>query len=457
MIRQQGLRRIASIALVGVLALSAVGCIKSDSESQQQDLVQWVQDSAVALAPVSSDGPDASLADTAGLEAVDDVVADATVVGLGESAHGLGDQFTLRQRLARYLVEQHGFRTIAFEEDYGSGVAIDRYITDGTGDAHELVGSMVAAWRSEQMLSFVEWMRDFNQDHPDDPVRFLGTDVTQLRQLSFDELTRYVSEVAPDRADELASHLDEIALQGSPGEHIGWVFEHPAPESLVEHATAVRDLVAELPEPDTGADTDERADMERHAAAVLGFYLNYTGDDTDFRERVMAETLQGWQEQTQATAIYWAANVHVAATPHVDYNLAPAVMDAQFVPTGQHLREAYNDQYVPIAAVFGSAEVLQGWETGEPAVYEVPAPGEDTLDHVLHQAETEAFLLDLNTSASGPVTDWLNGPVRMRLIGAAYDEAQDADYSMQIATLAEGFDAIVYLAHSGPAELPTDE
>lgn len=456
MTRCRNVGRFFAVALAGVLATTMAGCSDAPDEAQPDDVMQWVQEAAVPLAPASPDDPETPLADTAGLEAVDALVADATVVGLGESAHGLGDQFTLRQRLARYLVENHGYRTIAFEEDYGSGVAIDRYLTEGVGDANDLVGSMVAAWRSEQMLSFVEWMHDFNQDHPDDPVRFLGTDVTQLRQLSFDELTRHVTEVAPGRADELASHLDEIALSGSPGEHIGWVFEHPDPESLVEHATAVRDLVADLPEPDAETDAEERADMERHAAAVLGFYLNYTADDPDFRERVMAETLQGWQQQTQAKTIYWAANVHVAGTPQVDYNLAPAVMDAQFVPTGHHLRETYGEQYVPIAAVFGSAGVLQGWETGEPAVYEVPAPGQDTLDHVLHQAGTETFLIDLTASASEPITDWLHEPVRMRLIGAAYEKAQDADYSMQVGSLADGFDAIVFLSRSGPGELLID-
>ncbi|MEU4361317.1 erythromycin esterase family protein [Promicromonospora sp. NPDC023987] len=445
------------LAVAGSLAMALAGCGTARDVSRQDVVLQWVRETTTPVATVGPNDTETPLTDTAGLAAVDELVADATVVGLGESAHGLGDQFVVRQRLARYLVEEHGYRTIAFEEDYGSGVAIDRYITEGVGNPRELVGSMVAAWRSEQMLGFVEWMRDFNQGHPEDPVRFLGTDVTQLRQLSFDELTRYASAVAPGRVDELAAHLDAIALRGSPGEQIGWLFEHPDQEGLVEHARAVRDLVAELPQPRTEAETAERADMERHAAAVLGFYLNYTGRDPDFRDRVMADTLRGWQEQTRSPAIYWAANVHVAAASRVDYNFPPTEMGAQLVPAGHHLRETYGEHYVPIAAVFGSARVLQGWETGQPAVYDVPAPGEDTLDHILHRAGTEAFLLDLTTSAPPPVTDWLHEPARMRLIGAAYDEAQDADYSMRLDSLVDGFDAVVYLSRTGEAELLSDE
>lgn len=451
--------RTAAIAVSGVLVIgAAAACTDSNSPDEvEDDPVQWVQETAVPLSSVEADDPDAPLADAAGLESVDELVADATVVGLGESAHGLGDQFTLRQRLARHLVETQGFRTIAFEEDYGSGVAIDRYITEGEGDPRDLVGSMVSAWRSEQMLSFVEWMRQFNQEHPEDPIRFLGTDVTQLRELSFEELERYVAKVAPERSDELASHVEAIALRGSPGEHIGWVFEQSDPEGLVAHAEAVRDLVTELPEPSTEPEATERANVQRHAEAVLGFYLHYTGDDADFREEFMAQTLQGWQEQSQTKTIYWAANVHVAAVPQVDYNFPPTEMDAQFVPTGHHLRDAYDGEYVPVAAVFGSAQVLQGWETGQPEVYDVPAPGGDTLEHILQQADPEAYLLDLTASAPQPIADWLDEPARMRLIGAAYDEARDADYAMRLPSLSDGFDAVAYLSSSGAAELLSDD
>lgn len=167
----RNLRHIATISLVGVLAITAAGCSESGSEPQQQDPMQWVQDTAVPFAPVGSDGPEAPLATTTGLRVIDEVVAGATVVGLGESAHGLGDQFALRQRLARYLVEHHGFRTIAFEEDYGSGVAIDRYITDRTGDPRELVRSMVAAWQSEQMADVIGGFTPPPLDEPSGAVQ----------------------------------------------------------------------------------------------------------------------------------------------------------------------------------------------------------------------------------------------------------------------------------------------
>ena len=41
----------------------------------------------------------------------------ASVVGLGESAHGAAEELTLKHRTLRLLVEDMGFRSVAWEED----------------------------------------------------------------------------------------------------------------------------------------------------------------------------------------------------------------------------------------------------------------------------------------------------------------------------------------------------
>ena len=57
-------------------------------------------------------------------------------MGVGESAHGTHTQLRLKHRVARYLVEDLGFRTTAWEEGRVSGVAIDRY---GQRDDHQQI------------------------------------------------------------------------------------------------------------------------------------------------------------------------------------------------------------------------------------------------------------------------------------------------------------------------------
>lgn len=431
-------------AVVAALAL-VLGTGACSAAAGTDDPVSWIDSSAAPLRGADLRQP------VDDLEPLRTVAGDAVVVGLGESAHGLGEQFTLRQRMARYLVEQKGFRTLSFENDFGNGVDIDRYVVDGVGDPHAVLGSAVAAWRSQEMLDLVRWVREFNLAHPHDKIRILGTDVTQLRRSSFDELTRYVATVAPQRLAELRGHLDPIALRGSsPGAQIMWFFQQPDKDRIIAHARAALAMLTALP---AGAGADRELALQ-HARAIAGFYQNYADTDPDLRDRIMAETIDWWRARTGGhKVVYFAANVHVAASPRVDYSFPPTVTDAALVPTGHHLRNRYGAGYVPIASVFGSGKVLQGWETGSPSVYPVPPAAAGFVDHTLGRAAAASFLLDLRGPAPDAVRRLLDAPATMRIIGAAYDPAMDRDYSMRTGSLSGGFDAIAYLRTSTAADL----
>jgi erythromycin esterase len=120
-------------------------------------VVAWIDRHAVPLSGTHPHQPAGELSHLRG------VVRGAAIVGLGESAHGTHTQLRLKHRVARYLVENLGFRTIAWEEGWGSGVTIDRYVTSGRGDPTAIVGDALFMLRTEAMLELVGWMREFNR------------------------------------------------------------------------------------------------------------------------------------------------------------------------------------------------------------------------------------------------------------------------------------------------------
>ena len=76
-----------------------------------------------AAMPLTSTEPGGGVVDLRPLAAL---LGEAKVVGLGESAHGVGELFTMKHRLIEFLVTELGFTTIAFEASgRGQGVAID--------------------------------------------------------------------------------------------------------------------------------------------------------------------------------------------------------------------------------------------------------------------------------------------------------------------------------------------
>ncbi|MEU6076065.1 erythromycin esterase family protein [Micromonospora sp. NPDC047074] len=417
--------------------------VRAGAASTDEPVVAWLNRQAVPLPRLDAGGP------VHDLRSLSTVVGTAQVVGLGESAHGTREQFTLKHRAVRFLVECLGFRTLSWEENWGSGVAIDRYVVGGEGDPRELVAATSSLWRSEEMLDLVRWMREYNLSH-EDKVRFLGTDLTQLRQLLFDEIVAYVRDIAPNRIDDLERDLDPIRLTGDAQRHVGWYLQQPDKQPYIDHARAVYDLVLGLP---PGPSRIGREYAVQHARTILGFYEYYAVQLLDQRDRFMADTLTWWQRRTRHRVVYWAANVHTAASPLVTYSLPPFVPPTQAVVAGSHLRQRYGRRYVSVGTMFHTGEVLTGWENGSPSVFQVPPPSGIMVDHVLGRAKHPDFVLDLHADAPLPVRRWLNQPATMRLIGSAYNSGNDSAYAMSVESWISAFDAILHLDTTTPVRL----
>ncbi|WNI20519.1 erythromycin esterase family protein [Streptomyces sp. ITFR-16] len=106
------------------------------------------------------------------------------LLALGEPTHGDNSLLDLRNDLFRQLVEQEGYRTIALESDCVKGLAVDDYITSGTGTLDEAMEQGIShgwgAFTANREL--VRWMRAYNvrADHEGRPaserLRFAGFD-----------------------------------------------------------------------------------------------------------------------------------------------------------------------------------------------------------------------------------------------------------------------------------------
>jgi erythromycin esterase len=426
------------------------------SATPQPDIVSWIDRHAVPLRRTDALGP------VDDLWPVRRIVRDARIVGLGESAHGTHTELTLKHRVMRYLVERMGFRTIAWEESWGSGVAIDRYVVTGVGDPRAIVGDAMFMLRREALLDLVRWMRTFNRHRPaHDKVRFLGADVLELRPVQYDELRHHVAEVAPGRLAELERHLDPIKLRGSVWwEHLSWYLARDFTDELkrpyIEHARAAYELVRSLR---GRGKTVERDDAVQHAHAILGFYESYTkaGDKNDVRDRYVSEILLAWRRRTGHRVIYSAANAHTTSSPRMLVSFPdpyPGDDTAERELAGGRLRRRLGRGYVSIGTVFDHGGVFTGWEAdGGPKVYDVPPPHASFIDHTLGRTRRPDYLLDLHAPAPPAVRVWLDGPAKLRIMSSAYYPDNDANYSQAVDSLTEGFDALLHVGEVAPARM----
>ncbi|WP_407699601.1 erythromycin esterase family protein [Streptomyces ferrugineus] len=106
------------------------------------------------------------------------------ILALGEPTHGEETLLEVRNELFRQLVEQQGYRTIAIESDCLKGLAVDDYVTSGTGTLDEAMEHGFShGWGAfEGNRELVRWMRAHNvrADRDDRPaserLRFAGFD-----------------------------------------------------------------------------------------------------------------------------------------------------------------------------------------------------------------------------------------------------------------------------------------
>ncbi|WP_329315955.1 erythromycin esterase family protein [Streptomyces sp. NBC_01278] len=101
------------------------------------------------------------------------------LLALGEPTHGEDALLDLRNEIFRQLVEQEGYRTIAIESDCMAGLAVDDYVTSGTGTLDEVMQHGFShGWGSSAAnRELVRWMRAHNEGQPEsERLRFAGFD-----------------------------------------------------------------------------------------------------------------------------------------------------------------------------------------------------------------------------------------------------------------------------------------
>src|SRR5690606_16755682 len=101
------------------------------------------------------------------------------ILALGEPTHQEDDLLDARNTLFRQLVEEEGYRWIAYESDCLMGLIVDRYVTTGEGSLDEVMARGFSHEWGKQAgnRELVRWMRAHNEGRPPEEwVRFAGVD-----------------------------------------------------------------------------------------------------------------------------------------------------------------------------------------------------------------------------------------------------------------------------------------
>ena len=359
------------------------------------------------------------------------IAVEATVVGLGESTRFAHETFTVRDQLFGRLAQRYGFRALALQDNAAVAEKLDRYVTGGEGTAGSALDGAWRPWRTVETAAALDWIRAFNKDHADDPIRIFGVKPAHAESADYDAVLDHVRRSAPHRLAEVAAHLEPIRTAHQIDEHVqSFRGLHPG-RPFADHARDALAIVRSLPgaNPDSSVVQRIRRIVDYHECSVAG-RSSYAGD-----AEVWARTIREYQQRTGARVVYWDGISHTSASS-ATLGLTPERGPQPSV--GSVLRQHYGARYVSVAI---------GFHHGDLGMFAVPDPAHDLIDAELGAKDQPAVWMDLRFGAARRRWD---RPAKARVISGVYDVSRDAAEHMAVASLADAFDVLIHIRQVTP-------
>jgi erythromycin esterase len=324
--------------------------------TDKQSFTEWVTDHAITT---DSLDPQAPLDD---LEPLGELVGDARVVGIGESAHYVREFYLLRHRLLRFLVERCGFTVYAPEAPFTQAHALDAWIQGGPGTVEELAAAGVAIdlGRCREFHDQLAWMRAHNRTARR-RLRLVGTDVPGSGGSplpAVEAVAGYLREADPDALPLAEQAIGLVGRYHHPATFMALgryaALDHAAQDELT--ATLSR-LLARMES--MAAWQASRYRGREHATALWhlrgAWHLDHMHRDVAgrglpladaARDAFMAESVLRLLEDgpPELRVVVASHNIHLQKTPITG--------DGAFghFPQGYHLAQALGKGYLAVAA-----------------------------------------------------------------------------------------------------------
>jgi erythromycin esterase len=438
------------IVLLLSLVFGGVTTLRADS-SEQQQFLKWAKSAAIPLA--ASSAPE-QLHD---LDALGEMIGDATVVAVSEGVHAGAEPLEFRNRLFQYLVQRKGFTAIAIESGIVESRAVHDYVLGARGELGAALSNGLS-WtfdRLPQNEALVRWVAEYNArpevtrklnfygfdvpGSPGNPMANRGTDVALLEVLAY--LDRVDSPAAAAFRSRLGGLLSRVRFDPVRADSPSY---HTLTSSERDTITAVvADLVALIERKEAVyVAASSASDYEwAHRAAIgarqvdgwlrhipLGWQPSTVRESwfspaTDVRDRGQADNVD-WvvrQEGAGGKILLFAARYHLSMASLVARSPEPgSAAGSRQEVAGTYLHRRFGSHLFTIGNLISRGSIgCAGFSMT------LPTASSETLDGLASHLDMPRFLLDLRR-APPAVSTWLNleRPLGLDLsmpVGRAYD------------------------------------
>ena len=362
-----------------------------------------------------------------------DLIRNRSIIAIGEVTHGTQEVQRLQIRVAKTLVQEHGFNAISLGEAYLSNTwLLNDYVLFGKDNSRQTLAAVVGM--TTDILDFVEWLRTVNASRPvAQRVWLLGAEMGPPGQLARVALS-YVQARRMALPDSLHNLLAELMTLPD-------MYKAQAnTNSLVKRAKA---LTVWLARSDTASSVTLKQAWQRQCIGQLPEALETFSRPTQaYRDRAMYENIR-WLKERRSTSKVAVINMHNA---HIEKR--PCYAWEGLTRAGYWLDSAYHQQYIAIGTEVGRGTYTSWNEKG---VLTVRVPEDRRKVGTLIKAVTSTPYGFINLNASPTIRQFFQ--VHNQLTYGTSDQRTGMIWPCK--TLPDAFDALLYSRESTPTPSAT--
>lgn len=350
--------------------------------------VQWIEENHLPVRSLNSE-------DFSDLTYLDDLLADKTLVLMGESAHGIAEQNRLRVRLIKYLHQRLGFSVVAFE----SGLYECYWTNEEMNHIHHedaLKNSLYGFWHTPDLVDLFLYMKQSNlRGQPLSlaglDIQFTGDKIASRPQFFRDIISPVDSTFALEiyQTDRHLVSLGYYAVKAYILENYNTLY--PLYNNLVS-------MIEDNSEDLEGYFDEQTVIVAREMAISARTYLDFRGERkymdfggrTNVRDHRMFETIQFLRDIVfpDQKIIIWAANGHIIkdADQVTDISGYPAYTKMM----GDMIFEEYGQEIYAIGSLCYRGFI----NYGEVQHIEITRP--DAIEAILYHARKKHLFVDFS-------------------------------------------------------------
>ncbi len=394
-------------------------------------------------------------------------IGDARFVLLGEASHGSHEFYRERAQITKRLISEKGFSVVAVEADFPDAHRVNRYVNALSQDAEavDALGGFKRfpawMWRNADVLDFVGWLRNHNDDQPDAPhkIGFYGLDLYSMNS-SMEAVLSYLDKVDPSAAKRARERYACFDGYGGDTQRYGFDTTHgrsvSCEDAVISQFVELHSRAAHLAQLDGRVAADDFFIAEQNARLVKNaerYYRTLYRSDIsswNLRDSHMAETLSALDSYLTSNGkppkmVVWEHNSHLGD--------ARATMMGQRGEwnVGQLVRQRFPGESFLVGFTTHHGTVTASSQWGGKAERKQVRPALDgSYEALFHEFEVPRFLVRLRRQ--GRLQEVLRRPLLERAIGVIYRPDTERQSHYFYAKLAEQFDAVIHFDETRAVE-----